>query len=69
VGYVIQRSDVLEALRRLGGKATSREILEFLLEKGSALEVRNALAEAVRSGEVKKEPDYERRVEVFVIRD
>jgi len=59
--------DVKEALKRLGGRATSKELLELLAPEHGPLVARKMIAEAVRKGEIKKVPDYERKVEVFVL--
>jgi len=57
--------DAVEALRKLGGRATSKELMELLAPELGALKARLAIAEAVRSGKIRKVPDRERRVEVF----
>ncbi len=59
--------DVKEALKRLGGRATSKELLELLAPEHGPLTARKMIAEAVRKGEIKKVPDYEMKVEVFVL--
>ena len=65
---VTPRSEVVEALKELGGKATSRELLEKLIEKGmDAVQARLAISEAVRNGLIKKVPDYEGKVELFTL--
>ncbi len=59
--------DVKEALRELGGRATSRELLEILAPEHGPLTARKMIADALRKGEIKKVPDYEKKVEVFVL--
>ncbi|NPA84667.1 MAG: hypothetical protein GXO07_01515 [Crenarchaeota archaeon] len=59
--------DPVEALKKLGGKATSKELLELLAPELGPLGARKAIADAVREGKIKKIPDRERKVEVFVL--
>ncbi len=59
--------NVRDALEKLGGKATSKELLEILAPEHGPLKARKMIADAIRSGEIKKVPDYERKVEVFVL--
>lgn len=59
---------MLEALERLGGRATSRELLDELLNRGiDPVRARMMITEAVREGVLKKLPDHERGIEVFAL--
>ena len=58
---------VIEVLKELGGRATSRELLEVLAPEMGVMKARKEIAEAVRKGMIKKVPDRERGVEVFVL--
>ncbi|BFH73183.1 hypothetical protein SJAV_11270 [Sulfurisphaera javensis] len=60
---------IIDLLSKEGPK-TSTEIRDILLEKGlefDMVEFREALADLVREGKVKKEPDYEKKKFLFSI--
>jgi hypothetical protein len=59
--------DVVEALRKLGGRATSKELLELLAPEKGVMKARLEIAEAVREGKIKKVPDHELKKEVFAV--
>ncbi len=55
-------------MKELGGRASSLELISKLLEKGmDVVTARLSIADAVRSGEVKKVPNYEKEIEEFVL--
>ncbi len=59
--------DVVEALKKLGGRATSKELLELLAPEKGAMKARFEIAEALKEGRIKKAPDYELKKEVFTL--
>lgn len=60
---------IIDLLSKEGPK-TSTEIRDLLIEKGyefDMIEFREALADLVREGKVKKEPNYDRKKFLFSI--
>ncbi|UXD21818.1 hypothetical protein IPA_08505 [Ignicoccus pacificus DSM 13166] len=68
--YVTQRTDLIISLLKEKGSLTSKEIITHLIEKGvDVIEARVSLANLVREGAIEKVPDYEKKVEVFKLKE